>query len=240
MTEKPSPPIVNVFTGENVRQESQCPEPNDWKEWGGFAWCRSVAWLNSERIVAIFTAIVGIATWLLWRATRDLVKGAERTAEQQLRAYVSAQVNFFYAFDDARFARARFQIENAGVTPAYSLMHHADIVVAPEPLGNYVFPAVTRPLSNPITVFPKLLFNGHVGASARFTKEDITKIIATEAKLYVYGHLSYKDAFGRLRTTDFCVSVEADKTTLEKLCTNYEPSDLVLNFRAGPIGNHAT
>src|SRR2546423_983870 len=43
---------------------------------------------NAEAIVALFTVILGIATWLLWRSTKRLVEGAERTAERQLRAYI--------------------------------------------------------------------------------------------------------------------------------------------------------
>jgi hypothetical protein len=45
---------------------------------------------NAESIIALFTIILGIATWLLWRATKRLVEGADRTAERQLRAYVFA------------------------------------------------------------------------------------------------------------------------------------------------------
>lgn len=39
-------------------------------------------------VTAAFTAILGAATMGLWIATRRLVKGADRTAERQLRAYV--------------------------------------------------------------------------------------------------------------------------------------------------------
>ena len=47
-------------------------------------------WLHEhgEAVIALFTVILGIATWLLWRSTRALVEGAEKTAERQLRAYV--------------------------------------------------------------------------------------------------------------------------------------------------------
>src|SRR5258708_24055616 len=47
-------------------------------------------WLHKhgEGVIALFTVILGIATWLLWRATKKLVEGADATAEHQLRAYV--------------------------------------------------------------------------------------------------------------------------------------------------------
>ena len=39
----------------------------------------------SAAIIALFTVILGVATWALWRATRDLVEGAEETSEKQLK-----------------------------------------------------------------------------------------------------------------------------------------------------------
>src|ERR1035437_9225749 len=48
-------------------------------------------WLHrhGEGVIALFTIILGIATWLLWRSTKKLVEGADATARHQLRAYVS-------------------------------------------------------------------------------------------------------------------------------------------------------
>jgi hypothetical protein len=39
---------------------------------------------NGEGIIAIFTVILGIATWFLWRATRNLVEDARTTGTKQL------------------------------------------------------------------------------------------------------------------------------------------------------------
>jgi hypothetical protein len=41
-------------------------------------------------IIAIFTVLLAFVTGFLWIATRALVKGAEVTADRQLRAYVIA------------------------------------------------------------------------------------------------------------------------------------------------------
>jgi hypothetical protein len=92
----PAPTIININTGKHSGEESHCAQPKDWKEWGSFAWCRSLEWIDAERIIAIWTVVLGIATCILgvatvkpWRATDRLVKGAEETAQRQLRAYVS-------------------------------------------------------------------------------------------------------------------------------------------------------
>jgi hypothetical protein len=39
---------------------------------------------NGEGIIAIFTVILGIATWFLWKATRDLVNDAKATSTSQI------------------------------------------------------------------------------------------------------------------------------------------------------------
>ena len=75
---QPAPPIVNVITGKHA--EGDCTQPKNWKEWGSFAWCRSVDWLDAEKTIAIFTVILGIATGFLWWATRNLVNDARETS----------------------------------------------------------------------------------------------------------------------------------------------------------------
>jgi hypothetical protein len=42
----------------------------------------------TDSLLVAFTFLLFVATWLLWRATRNLVRGADQTAERQLRAYV--------------------------------------------------------------------------------------------------------------------------------------------------------
>ncbi len=87
--EKPIAPVVNVFTNKHAGEKSECTEPKDWKEWGASAWCRSLEWIDTDRVIAVFTVILGSATVFLFLATRSLVKGADKTAEYQLRAYIS-------------------------------------------------------------------------------------------------------------------------------------------------------
>jgi hypothetical protein len=78
---------------------------------------------NRDSIIALFTVILGIATWALWKATKNLVVGAEVTARHQLRAYISYEGGAF-EFADAvsqvqnRTAHCRFIIINFGQTPA--------------------------------------------------------------------------------------------------------------------------
>ncbi len=48
---------MNVYTGKPAGEEGHCASPKDWKEWGAFAWCRSLDWIDAERVIAVFTVI---------------------------------------------------------------------------------------------------------------------------------------------------------------------------------------
>lgn len=74
-----------------------------------------------EWVVAIFTAVLAFATYFLWRATVRLVRGAEKTAERQLRAYVlgnGGSIRIFQANDGNRGLEAHYELKNFGQTPA--------------------------------------------------------------------------------------------------------------------------
>jgi hypothetical protein len=74
---------------------------------------------NAEAIIALFTFILAFSTIFLWVATRDLVRGAKKTAEQQLRAYLAIE-------SGARIGphtltpQFMLRFENCGQTPAYN------------------------------------------------------------------------------------------------------------------------
>jgi hypothetical protein len=57
----------------------------------------------------------------LWKATRDLVKGAEQTAERQLRAYVFVDVAEIRNFGTSEPMQGVVKIKNSEQTPAYKL-----------------------------------------------------------------------------------------------------------------------
>ena len=76
---------------------------------------------NAE-IVASFTVILAIATGYLWKATRDLVRGADDTSKRQLRPYIIVEAKDIQEQTDT-FGRFMHKLEvvNRGQTPAYNL-----------------------------------------------------------------------------------------------------------------------
>jgi hypothetical protein len=73
----------------------------------------------STVIMGAFTFVLAIATAFLYLATRALVKGGEKNAERQLRAYVlvTGKGLVEQSAKDERFIH-QFEIRNTGLTPA--------------------------------------------------------------------------------------------------------------------------
>jgi hypothetical protein len=169
-------------------------------------------WLHKhgDALIALFTIILGIATWLLWRATRALVKGAEQTAELQLRAYIHTIGKDFLIqdFDNERFVH-RFRIVNVGQTPAYKLQVESVTKLLPYPLPrNFDFTAVPEGRN------PSVMMVGprrHVGHDSLpdtiLTPAEMIRIRTPDSglRLYSYGTIRY-ETFKRSRYTNFCAS----------------------------------
>ncbi len=73
----------------------------------------------TETFVALFTAFLFFATWALYKATRNLVLGADRTAERQLRAYIYVEKTDLSYVNGAW--KHSYRIKNFGQTPAHKV-----------------------------------------------------------------------------------------------------------------------
>jgi hypothetical protein len=198
-------------------------------------WFRSLG--TGDKIATIAT-LVGFLQFVALMLT---VRVMRRSARQQLRAYVSGDPNFMFAFDEAHLPRSSHSLRNVGQTPAYDLTHRSAIVVAPHPPPRgYRFPPLTGiSFAPPIVLFPGLPFTGTTAALRCFSANEIAGIRKQTSRIYIIGEIRYRDAFRRWRWTRFAASVVADEDTLVKLSSNYRPSDLKLNFERAPVGNDA-
>ena len=75
----------------------------------------------SAAIIALFTVILGFATWALWGATRNLVKGADETAQHQLRGYLGIENTSLNLFPPNNESFSVVTIKNFGRTPMKKL-----------------------------------------------------------------------------------------------------------------------
>jgi hypothetical protein len=202
--EKSVAPIVNIYTGKHAGEKSQCAQPQDWKEWGSFAWCRSVEWIDTDRVIAIWTVVLGIATCVLgiatvklWRATDRLVESAEGAAQRQLQAYLSITKA---RIDDVEIGKqpiVKFKIGNAGQTPAYDLW--AEMVVDCQmfqlPKGVNIILQPAREISR-ITISPKMKIIARIAKNEPLSSIQLDQIRNKQIAIYVIGKIRYTDAFG--------------------------------------------
>jgi Ca2+/Na+ antiporter len=155
-TNSTAPTVINIFASKHADGKSECTSP-DWKEWGSFALCKSLEWLDAEKTIAIFTVILAFATFYLWLATRALVRDAKETSQRQLRAYISANPSEISSAEkEERFVQITFILKNLGQTPARELHYIFDFSVFPNPLPiGFNYPAPTTPIHAGSTLFPQ-------------------------------------------------------------------------------------
>lgn len=176
-------------------------------------------------VLAAFTTVLGAATIFLVTATKRLVVGAEKTAERQLRAYVSVEPVMLRDFAAGRVPLATFFMKNVGQTPALRIRHFAMLDILPHPLPDDQGDLLTP---NPVAriptraVHPTLGIEGEARMNRLLTAQDVALVFAgTEYQLYLFGIIAYEDVFGKeLRRTKFCCyvggpefAVIADRTT---------------------------
>jgi len=159
---------------------------------------------NSEAIIAIFTVILGIATILLWAATRDLVLGADKTAERQLRAYIWTESKVSPNLDDPNFGVGAIA-RNSGQTPAYEVHAWSNVRPVAEPLPRrFVFPKAPEHIPGPrYVVNPSSEHLVHTTPENPLTHEERLAIKDGYLTLYFWGEVRYRDAFGQTRKTQF-------------------------------------
>jgi hypothetical protein len=138
------------------------------------------------------------ATLGLWYATWKLVKGADQTAERQLRAYIGIEKGSVTNLDGEGAVEATLSFLNAGKTPAYKLHSWGGMSVRAYPGPVEIPPPARDPsLTRESLVLPHgCFFRTESGDIPSHIKADI---IAGRATLFVYGEVHYLDAFDRKR-----------------------------------------
>jgi hypothetical protein len=183
-----------------------------------FEWIMTIDWTPeaitaaSTVALAFLTFILAIGTLFLWKATKRLVKGSEKTAERQLRAYVTANNG---GFETKNGFVTSVIIKNVGQTPAYK------VKVA----------SITRVLSHPIYRDFDFTFSmGDHPSSLTLGRDDLVRhpsplntIVSQEqfddfaypngtSRIYTYGRITYEDIFKVEQYTNFCFFIEWSET----------------------------
>jgi hypothetical protein len=182
------PPTINISVGGQLEMKANNEHAERHEE--GTNW--------ADRLVALFTALLVIVTaWLvyytknLWAATGQLVKGAESTAQKQLRAYVMIK-----------------RVEMVHITPNPSVDFHEEWIYvkfknfgqipATQLTYRFVIGTAENPLRSPLLGenVPQLV--GVIAPNDTFTAmmklENIDRP-DERAALYIFGEVQYFDGF---------------------------------------------
>jgi hypothetical protein len=158
---------------------------------------RTKNWWHELRTdpVATFTGLLFFATLALWWATRNLVSGAEKTAERQLRAYI--------AFDFGAVllnsprpgtVTAWLRFKNFGVTPAYklkgwNLFHRRAANEIPfDQNGEFENEAIIGPGGT-----------SNLYSTLAISAEELQTVIDRTTNFFVWGRVEYIDIFDKTR-----------------------------------------
>jgi len=162
---------------------------------------------STDRWLMRFTGLLAIFTLILAGFTAKTWWDAKKTAERQLRAYVSATPTNMFGPQPIRY---RFSMINHGQTPAYHVTDVASVDIFPYPLpANFNFPALSSQKASRTVLHPSATnYSGEAHATRTFTAAEIAQITTgTQNRLYLYGVLQYVDIFNKPHITKFCHSV---------------------------------
>jgi hypothetical protein len=138
-----------------------------------------------------------LATMGLWLATWRLVKSAEKTAELQLRAYISVKPRNAYDVYMLRAGRVDFLIENTGQTPAYNVRYLARAEIFEHPMvdhqGDLVAVDPVRKLPN-LAVHSRQHIIGVTHTEGSMSAEDYRNMVGESHRFYLAGMVIYDDS----------------------------------------------
>lgn len=205
-----SPLVIKILESEHANQKAaNVPEERDHK--AAFNW-----WgIPTDGWLVIFTCGLFVATLLLWLATRKLVKGAQDTAERQLRAYLLPIFGNVRDFGSHVTTKTQVILQNTGQTPAYDVRTRFWISAEGFPLrGDLPRPHLGDTPSRGL-VGREGKMNLDTETSRPLTVEEVTEIRRGAQAVFIYGDIDYLDAFGKPRYTRFIYFYGGDYGTDE-------------------------
>ena len=151
----------------------------------------------STIFIAAFTVVLAFATGFLYFATKELVEGADKNAEKQLRAYIGihSSESTVYLFEKGGYAFiTHADLRNYGQTPAYDVTVKSNVKI--DFLENVPFndfPGLERGV--PSIAFRDASF--HVNVGWPISEEDKVALFDRKKVFFFWGRVDYKDAFDK-------------------------------------------
>jgi hypothetical protein len=171
-------------------------------------------WTVFGRRLKITDTLLVLFTFTLWLATRDLVIGADETAQRQLRAYLTTVTGqcIRQSARPRKNGGVKFEfrpiILNTGQTPAYAVTSISDVkFLSYEEAANFKFVVPPLTSSGVVTLGSRQDRFSQVIFSRKLTWAELKQFRAGTHAFFVYGTIHYRDAFKEPRFTDYGYAV---------------------------------
>jgi regulator of extracellular matrix RemA (YlzA/DUF370 family) len=166
--------------------------------------------VSAERSVQVARRSAGAATRSA-EAARDSVRLAEGTAERQLRAYVFLDSD--KTIEKLRVAVGEepsflLRVKNFGLTPAYNFSVTRSTAIGPWPLDTDL--PIGSPQESTQSLPPGAIsFWGSDPdkKGGTVTVAEFAEMRDGKRRFYIFGRISYVDAFDSPRYTNFCLAI---------------------------------
>ena len=180
---------------------------------GWIGWFMEINWDSgavtaaATVVLAAMTVILAFGTLFLWLATKRLVRGAENTAERELRAYVGVHLlqrpdGANPTFDGIKGPWIALEIRNFGKTPAYKLSHWFQGATGPPDFKGPFKDGSAEVEASPATLQPNAwLQTASLGPESQTGHPEAWA--AGKLVAYAWGEVNYIDAFDQPRCTKF-------------------------------------
>ena len=180
-------------------------------------WAHAWFWKWADDPIAVFTALLVLVTFglaiytaKLWGATGALAKGADETARRQLRAYVAVDTEQVRnAHGTPKLNIIGLAIKNCGQTPAHKLSHWTQSGVVEFPLQG-LLPPPNIPDSTRVKTILHPGMHRMILLPFSLTDESKAQILSGKFAFYVWGEVTYLDAFNEPRKTRYCFFLNDD------------------------------
>ncbi len=163
---------------------------------------------NAMADVAAFMATNVEQLKITVATNKQIADRQKLVSELQLRAYINAVIGAGIFQDRTKNLKfeGRVLLVNEGPTPAHKAKHICDVGIFPVPLANgFEFPKMGTAAAGENMIGPRQ--NRSLSAVLDyFVADDAVEAIKSGngQGLYVWGNITYEDAFGQERKTDFC------------------------------------
>jgi hypothetical protein len=169
---------------------------------------RFVNYASDDPVVALTGGIL-VANFLLVLTVILQIRDGRKSSERQLRAYIMSVVGVGFRQGGTRGLRFEFRpiLLNTGQTPAYDAHIINGIrLLSPQEAESYDFRLQNMP-GSVATLGPRQDRFTQAIFERRLSKAELREYRLGVRKLYVFGTITYRDAFRKHRYTNFCYSI---------------------------------